>query len=101
MNQFTNSGWMEQCDAAAKTARIRAVTVLAIGVFTAACSAPAGDDPATGEYGQARQGLFMEDDVSDWSENDLNVPICWTGEPGFAQEKAWSQAAIDATWGTV
>jgi len=92
---------MEQCDAAAKTARIRAVTVLAIGVFTAACSAPAGDDPATGEYGQARQGLFMEDDVSDWSENDLNVPICWTGEPGFAQEKAWSQAAIDATWGTV
>ena len=72
--------------------------MLALGALAGGCGAP--EDEA-GALGRHQQALFMEDDVSDWSGNSLNVPICWTGEPGFEQEKAWSQAAVDATWGTV
>lgn len=71
-----------------------------MSALAAGCGAP-DDDPSLVEVGQGRQALFMEDDVSDWSENDLTVPICWTGASGFAQEKAWSEEAVEATWGAV
>src|SRR5688572_18190540 len=101
MNQFKRSVRNErQCELAGRNRSARWAMTLAMSALAAGCGAP-DDDPSLVEVGQGRQALFMEDDVSDWSENDLTVPICWTGASGFAQEKAWSEEAVEATWGAV
>ena len=83
----------------APTSRLRPFHLALLTAFApiAAAGCSSASDGAAAEP-QATSGdpLLQYNDRVSWPST---IPVCFTGLPGYADEKAWVQADLKATWG--